>query len=138
MPRDPEQPELAVTQGDNPAQLVQQAMDKLGGVRRFVARGDIVLVKPNIGWDRTPEQAANTNPLVVAEIIRQCWSAGAKKVIVTDVSCNEPRRLFSGDRALRMQPSAKERKSSYPNPQNLRMSICKAKFCMTGRSSSRS
>jgi uncharacterized protein (DUF362 family) len=61
---------------------------------RFVSRGDVVLVKPNIGWDRTPEQAANTNPDVVAEIVRQCWQAGAKKVSVTDVSCNDPRRCF--------------------------------------------
>jgi uncharacterized protein (DUF362 family) len=94
VPRDAGWPDLAVTQGDDPAQLVRQALDKLGGVRRFVSRSDIVLVKPNIGWDRTPEQAANTNPLLVAEIVRQCWSAGAKKVIVTDVSCNEPRRCF--------------------------------------------
>ena len=52
------------------------------------------MVKPNIGWDRTPEQAANTNPDVVAEIVRQCSNAGAKRVIVTDVSCNDPRRCF--------------------------------------------
>jgi uncharacterized protein (DUF362 family) len=51
-------------------------------------------VKPNIGWDRTPEQAANTNPAVVAEVVRQCWNAGARRVIVTDVSCNDPRRCF--------------------------------------------
>jgi len=61
---------------------------------RFVSRGDVVLVKPNIGWDRTPEQAANTNPDVVAEIVRQCLQSGAKRVIVTDVSCNEARRCF--------------------------------------------
>jgi uncharacterized protein (DUF362 family) len=87
-------PEMAVIQGDDPAQLTRQAIEELGGIRRFIARADIVLVKPNIGWDRTPEQAANTNPLVVAEIVQQCWNAGAKRVIVTDVSCNEPRRCF--------------------------------------------
>ena len=54
----------------------------------------MVVLKPNIAWDRTPEQAANTNPELVAEVIRQCWHAGAKRVIVTDVSCNEPRRCF--------------------------------------------
>jgi len=87
-------PEMAVITGDDPAQLARQALEELGGIRRFIARGDVVLVKPNIGWDRTPEQAANTNPDVVAEIIRQCSSAGAKRVIVTDVSCNDPRRCF--------------------------------------------
>jgi uncharacterized protein (DUF362 family) len=91
---DPAWPEMAVLQGDNPEQLASQAIEELGGIRRFVSRADIVLVKPNIGWDRTPEQAANTNPLIIAEIVRQCWGAGAKKVIVTDVSCNEPRRCF--------------------------------------------
>lgn len=91
---DPTLPEIAVITGDDPAQLTRQAVEELGGIRRFIARGDVVLVKPNIGWDRTPEQAANTNPDVVAEVIRQCSNAGAKRVIVTDVSCNDPRRCF--------------------------------------------
>ena len=91
---DPALPEMAVIQGETPEQLARQAIEELGGIRRFVSRADIVVVKPNIGWDRTPEQAANTNPLIVTEIVRQCWNAGAKKVIVTDVSCNEPRRCF--------------------------------------------
>jgi uncharacterized protein (DUF362 family) len=91
---DPGLPEMAVIQGDDPAQLACQALDELGGIRRFISRSDIVLVKPNIGWDRTPEQAANTNPQLVAEIIRQCLNAGAKRVIVSDVSCSDPRLCF--------------------------------------------
>ncbi len=77
-----------------PRALVQKALENLGGMARFVARHDVVVIKPNIAWDRTPEQAANTNPELVAEVVKQCWSAGAKRVIVTDVSCNEPRRCF--------------------------------------------
>jgi uncharacterized protein (DUF362 family) len=77
-----------------PRVLVAKAIENLGGMRRFVARQDVVVVKPNIAWDRTPEQAANTNPELVAEVVKQCWAAGAKRVIVTDVSCNEPRRCF--------------------------------------------
>jgi uncharacterized protein (DUF362 family) len=91
---DPALPEMAVIQGEDPGELARIAIEELGGMRRFVSRADIVLVKPNIGWDRTPEQAANTNPILVAEIVRQCWNAGAKRVIVTDVSCNDPRRCF--------------------------------------------
>src|SRR4051794_29994775 len=49
-------PELAIIEGEDPAQLARQALEELGGMKRFVSRGDIVLVKPNIGWDRTPEQ----------------------------------------------------------------------------------
>jgi len=87
-------PDMAVIQGDDPGLLVRQAISELGGIQRFVSRADIVLVKPNIGWDRIPEQAANTNPDVVAEVVRQCSNAGAKRIIVTDVSCNDPRRCF--------------------------------------------
>ncbi|HEY2121585.1 MAG TPA: DUF362 domain-containing protein [Candidatus Acidoferrum sp.] len=87
-------PSLAVITNGTPEQLVQRALQELGGINRFISRNDVVIIKPNIAWDRTPEQAANTNPQVVAELIRQCWNAGAKKVIVTDVSCNDPRRCF--------------------------------------------
>lgn len=91
---DPQFPKLTVVQGGEPRALVQKALANLGGIRRFVSRQDVVVIKPNIAWDRTPEQAANTNPEHVAEVVRQCWSAGAKRVIVTDVSCNEARRCF--------------------------------------------
>ncbi len=87
-------PEMVVVTGGEPTALVQAAIRELGGIGRFVSKGDLVLLKPNIGWDRTPEQAANTNPEVVAEVIRQCRQAGARKIVVTDVSCNDPRRCF--------------------------------------------
>ena len=92
--QNPQWPHLVVVQGGEPRALVQRAFEDLGGIRRFVSSHDVVVLKPNIAWDRTPEQAANTNPEVVAEVVRQCWQAGAKRVIVTDVSCNEPRRCF--------------------------------------------
>jgi len=108
IPANPQFPDLAVVHGGAPAVMVQRALHELGGIQRFISRGDIVIVKPNIAWDRTPEQAANTNPEVVAELVRQSWSAGAKKVIVTDVSCNDPRRCFerSGIAAAARQQGA--------------------------------
>jgi uncharacterized protein (DUF362 family) len=87
-------PEMVVVQGDDPRALVRHAFADLGGASRFIARNDVVVLKPNIAWDRTPEQAANTNPDVVAETVKQCWQAGAKRVIVTDVSCNDAERCF--------------------------------------------
>ena len=68
-------PQMTVVQGGEPRALVQQALEDLGGIRRFVNRQDVVVLKPNIAWDRTAEQAANTNPEVVAEMVRQCWQA---------------------------------------------------------------
>jgi uncharacterized protein (DUF362 family) len=74
--------------------LVRRALDALGGMARFVSRGDIVVVKPNIGWDRLPVHAANTNPDVVGAVVQLAYEAGAKKVVVADGSCNDPNRCF--------------------------------------------
>jgi uncharacterized protein (DUF362 family) len=92
---DPARPELAMVTGAEPRAAVRRALEELGGIRRFVSRGDVVVVKPNMAWDRTPEQAANTNPEIVAETVRLCFEAGAKRVVVGDVAINEPRRVFS-------------------------------------------
>src|SRR5215469_946292 len=91
---DPLRPQMVVVQNGEPRELIQRAVADLGGIGRFIRSGEVVVVKPNIAWDRTPEQAANTNPDLVAEVVRQCRRAGARRVIVTDVSCNEPRRCF--------------------------------------------
>lgn len=85
---------LVVASGE-PEQATRAALEKLGGMSRFVLKGETVVIKPNIGWDRTPAQAANTNPVVVQTLVRLCYEAGAAKVIVTDVSCNDPRRCFT-------------------------------------------
>ena len=84
----------AAAKAGEPRALAAQALENLGGMSRFVSKQDVVVLKPNIAWDRTPEQAANTDPELVAEVVRQCRQAGARRVIVTDVSCNEARRCF--------------------------------------------
>ena len=76
-------------------ELVQRAVDAMGGMRRFVSNQDVVVVKPNIGWDRAPIHAANTNPEVVAKVVELAYDAGAKHVVVTDASCNEAGRCFT-------------------------------------------
>jgi uncharacterized protein (DUF362 family) len=101
-------PELAVVHGTQVDPMVREAVGSLGGIGRFVARGDRVVIKPNVGWDRQPEQAANTNPDVVAAVARLCREAGAGKVVVTDVSLNDPKRCFarSGIRAAAQSAGA--------------------------------
>ena len=81
-------------EGGTPARLAAAVLGALGGMNSFVSPGDFVVVKPNVGWDRRPEQAANTNPDLVAEVVRQCLAAGASRVIVTDVTCNDATRCF--------------------------------------------
>jgi len=88
-------PEMVVAQGGTPAARVQKALIDIGGMSRFVTSADTVVIKPNIAWDRSPEEAATTNPEVVAEIVRLCRAAGARSVIVTDVSCNDAENCFA-------------------------------------------
>jgi uncharacterized protein (DUF362 family) len=86
--------DLAVAQGPSPSAITKAAIDALGGMKHFISRGDIVILKPNIGWDRLPEQAANTNPEVVATVVKLCLDAGAKKVKIFDRPVNDPRRCY--------------------------------------------
>jgi len=77
-------PILVVAEKDSPANLVRKAIKALGGMSKFVKKGNKVLIKPNMAFARPPEGAANTNPEVVAELVRLCFEAGAKEVVVLD------------------------------------------------------
>jgi len=91
---DPALPKIALAKRDDPIQALRQTLDAVGGIKRFISAGERVTIKPNVGWDRTAEQAANTNPLLVGEMVRLCLEAGASEVIVSDITCNDPRRCF--------------------------------------------
>jgi len=89
------QAELAIARNGEPAALVDAAIAALGGMGKYVSDGNKVLIKPNMGWDRAPELAANTNPQVVARLIELCLEAGAKRVTVMDRTCNDARRCYA-------------------------------------------
>ncbi len=81
----PSQPYLSVARGASPAAITRAAVDALGGIKRFVKSGDDVIVKPNIcNASIPPELASTTNPEVVAELVKLCLEAGAKRVRVMD------------------------------------------------------
>ena len=90
----PSTPILAVDKGTDYVKLVDQILSSLGGMKQFVRPGDRVVVKPNIGWDRAEEYAANTNPVVVKALVEQALEAGASRVQVFDRTCNEKRRCY--------------------------------------------
>lgn len=89
-----EQSVVSLAEGKDYAAITKNAIDALGGIRRFVKTGNVVVIKPNIGWDRKPEQAADTHPIVVRTLAEECLRAGARKVKVFDNPCNEPRRCY--------------------------------------------
>jgi len=87
-------PTMVVAHGTDPRANVRAALERLGGMKRFIGKDDIVVVKPNVGWDRTPAQGANTHPDVVAEVVRACRDIGPKRLIVSDCPTSESCRAF--------------------------------------------
>ncbi len=87
-------PLLGMAEDASPAAAARKAVALVGGFGRFVPKGAKVVVKPNIGWDRTVEQGANTHPELVKAVIEGCLAAGAGEVKVFDRTCNDPRLTY--------------------------------------------
>jgi len=85
----PENYDLIAIKGGEAEDMFDMAISELGGMKRFVKKGQNVVVKPNIGWDVVPENGACTNPKLVGRIIKRCYEAGAKNVYVFDNTCDE-------------------------------------------------
>ncbi len=81
--------DLVAIIGGEPDAMFRRAITEVGGMGKFVKKAYKVVVKPNIGWDKTPNLAANTNPILVGEIVRQCFAAGAGEVSVFDHTCDD-------------------------------------------------
>lgn len=81
-------PDLVAIRNGEPEALFDHGIKALGGMGRFVKKGQKVVVKPNIGWNVPPERAANTNPRLVRRIVEHCLQAGAKEVYVFDHTCD--------------------------------------------------
>ncbi|HHO47459.1 MAG TPA: DUF362 domain-containing protein [Desulfobacteraceae bacterium] len=103
-------PLVAVGTGADYVKLTAAVLEGLGGMGNFVRHGDRVVVKPNIGWDRSPDQAANTHPLVVRAVIDQALAAGASSVQVFDRPCNDPRRSYKNSGIEDMVRPIKDRR----------------------------
>lgn len=83
-------PDLVISHGRNPAALARSAVDALGGMKRFVKRGDKVVIKPNMSFGSGPEAGSNTHPAIVREVALMCTQAGASSVAVVDNVLHSP------------------------------------------------
>jgi uncharacterized protein (DUF362 family) len=87
---------IAIAGGAGPVSNLSRALAAIGGISSFIRPGERVLIKPNCAWDRSPEQAANSNPQLIGELARRCLTeAGAASVVVADNSCHDPARVFA-------------------------------------------
>ncbi len=97
--------------------MVKAALDSMGGVSHFIKKGDVVVIKPNVAFDKNPDLAATTQPDTVSAVIRLCLGAGARKVIVADNPINNPESCFYktkvGEAAIRAGAELMLPKDSY-------------------------
>ena len=98
-------------QGNSPYLITKKAIEELGGMSKFISKQDIVMIKPNIGWNRTIEQGACTNPEVLKAIIESVMNAKAKKIIIMDHPCHKAADTYrrSGIQAMGKQMGAEVR-----------------------------
>jgi uncharacterized protein (DUF362 family) len=102
--------------GQDYYKLVAQVLEPLGGISTFVKTGENVVIKPNMAWDRTPLQAANTHPQVVKGLAELCLDAGAKKVMVFDRTCNEERRCYVNSGIQEAMTTINDRRLQFYHP----------------------
>lgn len=88
-------PDMVAVMGGEPAVMLAHAFKELGGIGQYVKKGNKVVIKPNIGWDRLPELAANTNPELIGALVRMCKGAGASQVIVFDHTCHDWKKCYT-------------------------------------------
>jgi len=81
---------LVIAEGTEPNALIEKGFNAIGGISKLVKPGATVVVKPNFSVPRIPAEAATTNPLLVAALVKQCLAARAKEVKVIDYPFNSP------------------------------------------------
>lgn len=108
--------EVWVAEGkDDPGKMTEAVVREMGGMDKFVKKGERVVIKPNIAFDRKPELAATTHPSVVATLARLAVAAGAKEVLVLDRTVSNPHRTYRTSGIKDAMSEVKGAKLIYPD-----------------------
>ena len=106
-----------LARGEQALKMVRSALEEMGGVEKFITKGDVVVVKPNVAFDKNPDLGATTSPDTVWAVVKLCLAAGARKVIVADNPINNPESCFFktkvGDAALQAGAEVMMPQASY-------------------------
>lgn len=100
-------PDLVAVQNGEPEVMFDKAIEAIGGMGSIVKKDQVVVVKPNMAWDRPPEAGANTNPILVKRIVEHCFKAGAGKVYVLDHTCHDSKKAYAASGIMAAAQSAK-------------------------------
>jgi len=85
---------MSIVSGSNRLETLRTGLKALGGIEKFISKGDRVLLKVNAAFATPAMLSATTNPELVAELAKLCLAAGASAVIVTDNPIHDPESSF--------------------------------------------
>ncbi len=88
------EPDIVDVSGSDPAKMVAAALGALGGIGKFVKKGDFVVIKANAGFANPPAWATTTHPDTVAAIAKACLDAKAKEVLILEFPQGKPEKCF--------------------------------------------
>ncbi len=86
--------DLVDVSGTDAKAMVRAAVRELGGIGKFVKKGDYVVLKPNVGFANPPEWGCTTHPDVVVAMAELCLEAKPKQVLVADYPLGKPDKCF--------------------------------------------
>src|SRR5262249_33385251 len=97
--------------------MVKSALETMGGVGRFIQKGDVVVIKPNVAFDKNPDLAATTQPDTVAAVTRLGFGSGSRQGLDADNPLNNPEsclyKAMVGEAAIRAGAELMLPKDSY-------------------------
>lgn len=90
-------PHMVAVRNGEPAAMFDMGIAAMGGMGRFVKKGQTVVLKPNASFEATPELASNTNPSLVLRVAQHCLEAGAARVTIVDHGFGNAQRIYSAN-----------------------------------------
>jgi len=85
-------PDIVDVRGTDQSAMVTAALKALGGIKKFVKKGDYVVIKPNAGFANPPQWATTTHPKTVVAVAKACLEAEAKQVLVVEYPVHEGKK----------------------------------------------
>jgi len=89
-------PPVGIGRRGSTGEKLKKALDAIGGLPHYIHKGDIVLIKPNVAFDRSPLLGANSSPEILGELVKILYrDCGAAEVRVTDNPIESPADCFA-------------------------------------------
>lgn len=77
---------VSIAKGEDVEKMVHDVLAPLGGVGALIKPKSTVVLKPNAGHEAPAETSVNTNPELIAAVIKEIRKAGPKEIILAEAS----------------------------------------------------